>query len=184
MTSYVTPLMLWCTTLMLLAAPKPAFTQAAGPPSTTRNAVYVELLGNGGLYSINYERVLTNFNYERVMAGSVRARVGGGAWTDNWSDLTTSIETFTFPMMVQMVMERERGSAHHPELGIGILVGQRGTHGFLSLTGLVGYRYEPPRGRLLLRVGLTPFYGFGDESVAYPDKGFFPSVGLTVGARF
>lgn len=33
-------------------------------------------------------------------------------------------------------------------------------------------------------VGVTPFYGFGEEDVAYPEKGFFPSFGLSLGYSF
>jgi hypothetical protein len=31
---------------------------------------------------------------------------------------------------------------------------------------------------------VTPFYGFGDPAVAYPDSGFLPSLGASFGARF
>ncbi len=45
------------------------FLQAQTP--YVKNAVYLELLGNGGLYSFNYERAFSpNFN----------ARIGFGSW--------------------------------------------------------------------------------------------------------
>ena len=81
--------------------------------------------------------------------------------------------------------------AHHLEAGIGLLPGHRGrgrdvgeSGGFVSLIGVVGYRYEPQQRRVVVRAGFTPFYGFGDSSLAYPEEGFFPSLGLSFGARF
>jgi hypothetical protein len=83
------------------------------------------------------------------------------------------------------------GRAHHMETGIGVLPGHRGrdrhfgvSGGFVSLIASVGYRYEPPPRRVVFRIGFTPFYGFGPSYLAYPDKGFLPSLGFSFGARF
>jgi hypothetical protein len=70
-----------------------------------------------------------------------------------------------------------------------VLPGRRGgdlreTEAFVSVTALVGYRYEPPQRRFVFRAGVTPFYGFGDSAVAYPDEGFMPSLDVSLGARF
>ena len=150
-------------------------TQDPAPPRN--NALYIELLGNGGVYSINYERAVTP---------ALRVRVGAGVWTavSFWSSAETRIRTV--PLMVQFV---PGGGAHHLEAGAGVLVGHRhrdvGESGaFASVVGLVGYRYEPPQRRFVFRAGFTPFYGFGDASAAYPDAGFLPSLGLSFGARF
>ncbi len=167
-----------CATFLLVAVATPAYGQDTAPPARN-NSFYVELLGNGGLYSVNYERALTP---------AVRVRAGAAAWTAEsfWSDAKTRFRTF--PMMLQIL---PGGGAHQLEAGIGVLLGQRGRErdvgasgGFVSLIGLIGYRYEPPRGRFVFRAGFTPFYGFDDPSVAYPDKGFMPSIGISIGARF
>ena len=155
----------------------PAAAEAA--PRARANAVYVELLGNGGVYSVNYERALTP---------AVRVRVGAASWTTEsvWSDAEIRIQTF--PMMLHVV---SGGGAHHLETGIGVLPGQRRrdrdvgvSGGFVSLIGSVGYRYEPPPRRFVFRAGFTPFYGFGQPSIAYPEEGFMPSLGFSFGARF
>ena len=167
-----------CATLLLVVAAAPAYAQEVVPPARD-NAVYVELLGNGGLYSVNYERALTP---------ALRVRVGAGAWTAEsfWGGAETRMRTF--PMMLQMV---RGGGAHHLEAGIGVLPGYRDRErdagesgGFVSLIGLIGYRYQPPLRRFVFRAGFTPFYGFGDSSVAYPEEGFLPSLGFSFGARF
>jgi hypothetical protein len=81
--------------------------------------------------------------------------------------------------------------AHRLEAAVGVLLGRRsrdrdvGESGaFVSLTALVGYRYEPPGRRIVFRAGVTPFYGFGESAIAYPDEGFTPSLGVSLGARF
>ena len=163
-------------TLLLVAAALPVYGQDTSAPARD-NLVYVELLGSGGLYSVNYERALTP---------SMRVRVGAAAWTAEsfWSDAETGIQTF--PMMLHVVPGR---GSHRLEAGIGVLAGHRDrdfseSRGFVSLIASIGYRYEPPQRRFIFRTGFTPFYGFGEPSIAYPDTGFLPSLGLSFGARF
>jgi hypothetical protein len=168
-----------CTsTLLLLAFALPADAQDA-TASVRNNAAYFEFLGNGGVFSINYERAVTPL---------LRLRVGVASWTAQsfWGDAETQFETF--PLMLHVVPGR---GAHRFEAAIGVLPGRRGRQpdmgesgGFVSLIGLIGYRYEPPGRRFVFRAGVTPFYGFGDSAVAYPDDGFLPSLGISFGARF
>jgi hypothetical protein len=164
--------------VVLLAIVHPVFAQDGATPAR-HNAIYLELLGNGGLYSANYERALK---------APWRVRVGAASWTTTsfFSDAETRIRTF--PLMLHVVPGQ---GAHHAEAALGVLAGHRGrdrdvgqSGGFVSLTALIGYRYEPPAGRFVFRAGLTPFYGFGDSAIAYPDDGFLPSVGVSLGARF
>ena len=73
------------------------------------NAAYLELFGNGGVFSINYERAVTP---------SVRLRVGAASWTAQsfWSDAETRFATF--PLMLHVVPGR---GAHRFEAAIGVL---------------------------------------------------------------
>ena len=171
-------MVLCCASLLPVLSATAGHAQDTAPPTRT-NAVYVELLGNGGVYSVNYERALTP---------AVRVRVGAASWTTDsfWSDAETRIQTF--PMTLHVV---SGGGAHHLETGIGVLPGHRGrdrdfgvSGGFVSLIALAGYRYEPPPRRFVFRIGFTPFYGFGPSSIAYPEEGFLPSLGFSFGARF
>ena len=167
-----------CCAFLLVVAATTVYGQDAAPPARD-NALYFELLGNGGLYSVNYER--------RLMP-AFRVRIGGASWTAEsfWGDAETRIRTF--PLMLHVV---PGGGAHHLEAAIGLLPGHRDRNGnvgesgtFVSLIGLIGYRYEPPGRRFVFRTGVTPFYGFGDSAIAYPDEGFLPSLGFSFGARF
>ena len=152
---------------------------SAQSPQEDRNAVYLELAGSGGLYSINYEREILD---------GVRARIGFGSWTTEsfFSDAETSLTTVPFTVTVL----RGRG-AHRLELGGGVTIGNRdrdnfsgASGGFVSVTGLLGYRFHRPGRGFLFRADVTPFYGFGEEDVAYPEKGFFPSFGISLGYAF
>ena len=165
--------------LLLVAVLLCPATSRAQSSDEARNAVYLELAGSGGAFSVNYEREVVN---------GVLARVGFASWTNTslFSDVERSITSV--PVTIAAVV----GRGHHRlEIGGGVTLGKRGNEvspessdGFVSLTGLVGYRYEKPGRGFLFRAGATPFYGFGDEDVAYPEKGFFPSFGVSFGFGF
>jgi hypothetical protein len=164
--------------LMSTALMAPA---AAQQPQGPQNSVYFELFGNGGLFSINYERHLT----ERS-----NVRVGYGHWTIEglWIDEKTTVTTV--PVGASWLL----GSARRLELGVGVVTGRRSqpvflsddsrTYSFASMTGVIGYRYQPAQSGWMFRASFTPFYGFGDEDEAYPDRGFFPSLGISGGYSF
>lgn len=60
----------WVVFMLLLGVVSDASAQQPQAPGR-RNAAYVELLGNGGLYSFNYERAVR----------AVRLRIGIASWT-------------------------------------------------------------------------------------------------------
>lgn len=154
---------------------------------TDRNAVYFEMLGNGGLYSFNYERMLTD---------KFGIRVGYAAWDSPilWDGGEPPDSYRTLPVSASYLLG---GGEKKLELGGGITFG-RGTFdqnfptrkdfSFRSLTAIVGYRLHPRDGGYLFRVGVTPFYSFDDEDEdgdeAYPEPGFFFSAGVSFGYRF
>jgi hypothetical protein len=144
--------------------------------------VFVELLGNGGLYSVNYERMLTD---------QLGLRVGYAAWNSPvLFEGTPSDRYQTVPVSMSYLLGRGERKL---ELGGGITFGQRafdrssGTgrdFSFRTLTAIVGYRSQPREGGYLFRVGATPFYSFDDGEEAYPDPGLFFSAGISFGYRF
>ena len=156
--------------------------QAMPAVAVPRNAVYLELLGSGGVFSLNYERLVR----ERVAF-----RVGAGSWTSD--DVFGAGETTitTLPVTVSLVTGRDR---HFVELGGGILLGRKrfessfGDPGrstsIFSLSGLLGYRYQQPGGGFLFRSGFTPLLGLGSEEDAYPETQLMPSVGMSFGWGF
>ena len=147
-----------------------------------QNAVYLELLGSGGVFSLNYERLVR----ERVAL-----RVGAGTWEgdDMFGAGTTSVTTV--PVTVSILRGADR---HHLEAGGGILLGRKSfessfgepaeSTSVFALSGIIGYRYQQPGGGFLFRSTFTPLLGFGSDEDAYPDKGIFPSVGVSFGWGF
>ncbi len=143
-----------------------ALTVLVGLPETghaqnySRHSVYVEGLGNGLLYSVNYERRFT-----RSLAGRAGFMIVGGQ-SDQATD--DQVGAGVFPIMVNYLAG---SGSHHLELGGGpvfLLVGgdleEYGTvsaGGAAGVTTTFGYRYHPVDGGFLFRVGLTPFYSDG-----------------------
>ena len=148
-----------------------------------RNAIFLELFGNGGLYSLNYDRLITD---------NVSARLGFASWTasDFLGEGETSLTTVAG--MANYFVGRSR---HRLEFGAGLLAGRRtdviefGTiirerATVLDLTGAIAYRYQKPTRGLLFRASLTPFFSLQGDADAYPDDGLFLSGGISIGYSF
>jgi hypothetical protein len=169
-----------------LATARPAAAQVRARTSA-RNSIYAEVLGNGGLYSINYDR--------RLGGGGASIRVGAASFeADGGFLVSVPDERHRFLLAPVLLNLLTGAGTHHLELGGGVLVGSetvtRGIGGqserfsLLSATGTLGYRRQPADGGFVFRIGLTPIYGFGTEEAAYPEKGFFLSGGLSLGVSF
>ena len=160
--------------------------QAAAPPATPSvravtapNAVILEGLGNGVLYSINYERAFTSHIGAR--AGIMHAQSGGDTFDGNHFGNHLTV----VPIMVHYLTGNGR---NHFELGAGAVLGRGhwqfdtppegtssndGSGVFGTMT--IGYRHQAPESRNIFRVGLTPFFDTG---------GGFPWFGISYGRRW
>ncbi len=146
-----------------------------------KNLVYLELLGNGGLYSVNYERMLTN---------NLSARLGFsylsiGATSSNGTDTSSAKATLvTAPVLINYTVGSKN---HRAEFGAGATLvyvsasasggglGESGEGAGVLGTGVVGYRYSPADGGFVFRAGFTPLFGKG---------GFLPWGGMSFGGTF
>lgn len=148
-----------------------------------KTSIYLEILGNGGVYSINVERKLTSNFY---------GRIGMGNWSSaNFLNFGES-SFVTFPVMGNMLF----GSGSSKlEIGAGFLLGRYSFESafgeendrkatIFSFTGVAGYRYHKPEGGFMVRAGLTPFLDLTGDEDAYPDTGLFLSGGVSVGYSF
>jgi len=135
------------------------------------NAVYLELAGNGLLYTLNYDRLLTP---------NVAARVGFmglGAASDS-----ASAGIVAAPLMVSYLFGQ--GNSHF-ETGLGVMLAAGAVdevEGFEDEsfsgavgTATIGYRYQRPGGGFVFRAGVTPFFDTG---------GIAPWIGLSLGYGF
>jgi hypothetical protein len=154
------------------------------PARTARNVLFVELLGNAALYSVNYARFITDdislrFGFEYVsLSVSSSGSSSGSSTTGNASLLFVPI----------MLNYYGIGSLDHKlELGIGPMFGYAsasvdtgdqvasGRGLAVGGTAVIGYRYIPHDGGFTFNVGFTPIFGIG---------GFMPWLGLGFGAAF
>ncbi len=150
---------------------------------SSRNNVLLEILGNGGVYSINYERFVLD---------DVISRIGIGAWND-FSVSGGKKSLITIPVLTSGLIGSRKSKL---EVGFGFLVGrQKFTSSFgrslnwtapiADATGVVGYRYQPFDGGLMLRAGISCFYVFNREHrFPYNYNRFTINPGLSLGYSF
>jgi len=152
--------------LLVIVLSCPAFSQSKS------NSLYLEFFGSGGLYSVNYDRLLTE---------EVGIRVGFMYFEADWFVFFTDMEMFLIPITLNYLV----GTGKHKfELGAGpvIVFGSVGFWGSdpgsgsgVGWTGTIGYRYQQPNGGFLFRIGFTPVLFSGE---------FHPSGGLSLGFSF
>ena len=159
---------------------------AAAPAPSANNALYVELGGNGGFYTVNYERFLRRDASVRVglMYMSISASAGSGMDSASANVTWTSI-----PLMFQYL--GVAAGSHALELGGGVnmmyMSGNASTFdstasssGVIPVgTATLGYRYSDPTGGFVFRAGYTPLFFVTTEV-----KDIFHWGGLSFGYRF
>lgn len=155
--------------LVLIGISVVSFAQVS---TVKRNALMVELGGNGLLYSLNYEHSL----YKRI-----NARIGVSMFQIIENQTEKSIIVMSYPVSFNYLFDLGR-QQHYLESGVGLmnlitsgdLVEYKGvTNYYLNPFINLGYRYEPKDSRYLYRIGLSPFLGTG--SITNPtEQGFKP----------
>ncbi len=169
------------------AAPPHDVAPAALAPKSADNLVFVELAGNAGFYSVNFEHMLNPDMGVRVGASymSVTATASSGP---NMSSASATIAAA--PVMFDYL--GIRSGAHALELGAGIDLmyfgagasisgsGSAMASGFTPVgTATIGYRYASPDGGMVFRAGYTPLiFVTGDN------KQVFHWGGISAGYRF
>lgn len=137
------------------------------------NSLYFEAFGNGGLYSLNYDRLFTENLGGRI----------GFTYLPSMDFIFSSVEDL---IVVPLVVNYLSGENSKLELGAGIIfvsVNNIGFFGFKSGKGssavagtaVVGYRYQPKDGGFLFRIGLTPFFSGNGAAL---------SGGISIGVTF
>jgi hypothetical protein len=166
------------------APPAPASETATASAAPAPNALFFEALGNGLVYSLSYERFLSD--WDRYPIG---LRAGASFFTYKISDAAGSgnLTLATFPVIASYYLGPPR---HKLQLGLGATIlwisassDSTGTKyegsdtGLgIAATGVVGYRYLPPRGGLVFGAAFTP--------LLRASKGLLPWGGLSLGYSF
>jgi hypothetical protein len=152
------------------------------------NSIFLELGGNGLLYTVNYDRLLAQDYGFRVGIGYLGV---SSSSPDNGNGSTSASASFliipaTFNYFFASHTDGKVGSSKF-EVGAGIVlvdlsasvsgggVGSAFSGSGVGGTATIGYRYQPSDGGVLFRVGFTPFF---------TSKGFLPWAGISVGFTF
>src|ERR1700722_14560400 len=153
-------------------APAPPLRPAASEDErTAENAIYLEGLGPGLFYSINYDRSFGDFA-GRIGFGYVSFSVSETDSSGEMAQSTSSAAFFAIPISVSYL---GIGSKRNMlELGLGATIWHVGAGGstidanssstasgsatLVLPLGIVGYRYQPPAGGFVFRAGLSPLF--------------------------
>jgi hypothetical protein len=138
------------------------------------NSLYLELFGNGVIYSINYDKLFSNCTGGRIGFMFLWGGRDGIAYRD----------IAVLPVMFHYFISFHN---HKIEFGIGPLIALEGASEFEFLgvdnlssfgiggTATIGYRFQKEEGGFLFRIGFTPLFGI---------SGLIPSGGLSFGIGF
>lgn len=121
-------------------------TTVSGTQAKERNRIYGEFLGPGLLYSLNYERAVTE---------TVGLRVGAGGWPASG---------FRYGLGLGMLVLYVGGGSHRAVIGLGGAVAWFADVDLLEQTDVVGgyaaasvgYQFQPRGEGLFFRISYTP----------------------------
>lgn len=154
---------------------------------SAKNAIYVDLLGPGLFYSINYDRMLTH---------DLSARIGfsylsfGASAGDGTGAASAEFSYWAVPITVSYLgigsdsnmLELGGGPVIMNIKGSGVVetdetaAGGEASATVLAMTGMVGYRHQPADGGFVFRIGASPVMVF--------EAGLLPWGYLSLGAAF
>jgi hypothetical protein len=152
-----------------------------GPARSAENAVFLEIGGNGLIYSVNYEHLFgdSDFSLRGGFSYLSLGASGGGA--------SAKATFMTFPILANYYIG---GKNNKLEIGAGATMVYAATSAgtstsFASVSGLVpaptmavGYRYIPAKG------GFTFFIGFTPLILPGADRPIWPWAGTSFGGVF
>lgn len=141
-------------------------TGPAIPARAASNALFAEALGNGLLYSINYERFFDSWNI------GLRAGASYFSFPVSSYDKSGNLKLASFPLVASYYYGTPK---HKLQLGLGgtliylaVSTDSTGTKfdsgragAAIAVTGVVGYRYLPPDGGFTFGAGFTPLLRSG-----------------------
>jgi hypothetical protein len=139
-----------------------------------RNSIYVELLGHGGLYSVNYDYRIGD---------KISLRAGISIWSMSMDMILfqlNDVKFRSFPLMVNYLIGER---SHRFELGVGVMptyistgpgtffyimnTSPSGHETILPVIATVGYRYQSEKGGPVFRAGATPLLSSGGAAVSF-----------------
>ena len=146
-----------------------------------KNAAYIELAGNGIIYSVNYDRVIPLSNQFKLAP-----RVGIALLpTSKNSDYSNLI----LPIEINPLWAKNKESKNHFEFGVGLnlvtvkiqFVNDPSETIYLAkvTTGRLGFRHQKPTGGFMYRVGLVlPIAEDNNAKIKDLKRNYFGGISL------
>jgi hypothetical protein len=146
--------------------------EARAEERSAKNSIFVEALGNGILYSINYDRLVIDALSVRL--GLMYLSIGASSTSDSGTT-SASVTLISVPIVANYVglysgshgLEAGAGAslvyASGEGSGFGYSTSSSGVGGYLTVN--VGYRLQPVDGGFQFRIGAMALIGpgFGDK---------------------
>jgi len=133
-----------------------------------QQSVFIEIFGQGGLATFNYDRRFTN------SSDGPGFRIGAG-----YIDVG-KFEGYTIPVSLNYLLGKQ--GKYFEKIG---LIDRYDNEARLAATMFVGFRYQPPQGGFNLRAGLSPFFGNIKKADADNEVFFMPYYpGISFGYSF
>ena len=126
-----------------------------------KNAVYGEIGGNCGYYSINYERIFSKQIPVKVGLSILRGDLIATSLVGKYFGANSNFFELALGMTYGYYRKKD-------------LVENINTYHEFLVTGFIGYRYQVFGERLLFRIGYTPFFW----------GGYAHGAGASLGYRF
>lgn len=129
-----------------------------------RQAIFLEALGSGGLFSLNYDQRLKSGN------DGLGVRIGLGLGTGYEINADEYKRRVTLPLMVNYIFGRgrsglETGIGITPEYAVSKPQDDQRMNAWGNLNVL--YRFQPTKKGFIMRVGWTPIIGAGGDLDPY-----------------
>ena len=139
--------------------------------SKRKNSFYLEMGGNAGTYSINYDLIFYHKN---------QFSIGGRA---GFAIIPTNTCPTVFPVEIYGLYGK---SKHYFEYGLGyspvIYLGKNSLEPSEMLLFRLGYRYQKKQGGFMFRAGFTPIVKNADDKIG--EFRFTPFAGISLGWTF
>jgi len=150
-------------------------------PFKYKNNFQFEARGHGLHYSLGYERLLIN-----TPKWKCSAQISGAYYPPK-----TQLIRIWVPALLNGMLSFD---AHHIELGCGYIFTSDGLYEFGETNPIarrlgfwaarLGYRYQKPDGRFLLRMAVTPFAEHLEAYAPHQRWMIYPQMALSMGIAF
>lgn len=131
-----------------------------------RNAIYLELFGNGLFYSVNYERLFKE---------NLSIRFGGAYFSEISSGFISFGPHVTLPILINYHLSINENKIF--EIGLGTTLVFLNTDSNIYLTSSIGLKSLDQKAGKFFKINLSPYI----ENI---NKGLNISMGLSIGKNF